>query len=131
MWKTPLVVIGLALSAPLAASDATVGQLDQLGQPIEAPELLLPDIRDRAHDLKAYRGRVVLVNFWATWCPPCIVEMPGSLGEAIEEMEKDEVIAEALGDHVYSHYLEAKREEWDAYNMQISQWELDRYLEAY
>jgi len=77
MWKTPLAVIGLALSAPLAAPDATAGQLGQLGQPIEAPELLLPDIRDRAHDLKAYRGRVVLVNFWATWCPPCIVEMPG------------------------------------------------------
>ena len=31
-------------------------------------------------------------------------------------MEQDEVIAEALGDHVYSHYLEAKREEWDEYN---------------
>jgi glutamine synthetase len=60
-----------------------------------------------------------------------IVEMPGSLGEAIEELEKDEVIAEALGEHVYSHYLEAKREEWESYNMQITQWELDRYLEAY
>jgi len=60
-----------------------------------------------------------------------ITEMPGSLGEAIEELEKDEVIAEALGDHVFSHYIEAKREEWDEYRMQVTDWELDRYLEAY
>ena len=60
-----------------------------------------------------------------------ISEMPGNLGEAIDELEKDEVIAEALGEHVFSHYLEAKREEWDSYNMHITEWELDRYLEAY
>jgi glutamine synthetase len=60
-----------------------------------------------------------------------ITELPGSLGEAIEELEKDEVIAEALGDHVFSHYIDAKREEWDEYRMQVTQWELDRYLEAY
>ena len=60
-----------------------------------------------------------------------IREMPGNLGEAIDELEKDEVIAEALGEHVFSHYLEAKREEWDSYNMHITEWELDRYLEAY
>ena len=60
-----------------------------------------------------------------------ITEMPGNLGEALDELEKDEVIAAALGNHVFSHYLEAKREEWQSYNMQITQWELDRYLEAY
>jgi glutamine synthetase len=60
-----------------------------------------------------------------------ITEMPGSLGEAILALEQDEVMAEALGDHVYSHYIEAKREEWDSYQTQITQWELDRYLDAY
>ena len=53
------------------------------------------------------------------------------LGEAIEAMEQDEVIAEALGDHVYTHYLEAKREEWSEYKTQVTEWERDRYLEAY
>jgi glutamine synthetase len=60
-----------------------------------------------------------------------IKEMPGSLGEAIDELERDEVIAEALGDHVPSHFIEAKRNEWDEYRMQVTDWELDRYLEAY
>jgi glutamine synthetase len=60
-----------------------------------------------------------------------ITELPGSLGEAIEALKQDEVIAEALGDHVYSHYLEAKQEEWNEYRTQVSEWELERYLEAY
>ena len=60
-----------------------------------------------------------------------IRELPGTLGEALDELEKDEVICAALGDHVLTHYLEAKRDEWDEYRTQVTQWELDRYLEAF
>ena len=51
--------------------------------------------------------------------------------EAIDELEKDSVITEALGDHVFSHYIEAKRAEWDEYRTQVSDWEVDRYLEQF
>ncbi len=54
--------------------------------------------------------------------------LPAFLGEALDELERDHVIRQALGDHVYDRFLEAKRAEWNEYRLQISQWELDRYL---
>jgi glutamine synthetase len=60
-----------------------------------------------------------------------IDELPGTLGEAIDELEKDAVVCEALGEHVLGHFVDAKRAEWDGYRTQVTQWEIDRYLEAY
>ncbi len=57
-----------------------------------------------------------------------IASLPGTLEEALQELEDDEVIAEALGEHTFRRYLEAKRLEWDEYRIQVTPWELDRYL---
>jgi glutamine synthetase len=57
--------------------------------------------------------------------------LPGSLGEALEQLEADPLIAEALGPHVYERFLEAKRQEWDSYRLYVTQWELGRYLGVY
>ena len=60
-----------------------------------------------------------------------IKELPGTLGQAIDELRADPVVCEALGDHVLEHYVEAKTTEWNEYRTQVTQWELDRYLEAF
>jgi len=60
-----------------------------------------------------------------------IRELPGTLGDAIDELERDPVICEALGDHVLTHFVESRRAEWDEYRTQVTEWEVDRYLEAY
>jgi len=60
-----------------------------------------------------------------------IRELPGTLGEAIDELEQDEVVCTALGDHVVSRFIDAKREEWNEYRMQVTSWEIDRYLDMF
>ena len=55
-----------------------------------------------------------------------IRQLPGSLAEALDELAADEVIRDALGDHVFERFVEAKREEWDEYRMQVSGWETAR-----
>jgi len=45
-------------------------------EPTEAPDFTLPDVEGRPVRLRDFRGKLVFVNFWATWCPPCRLEMP-------------------------------------------------------
>lgn len=47
-----------------------------LAQESTAPQFALKDINGHTVRLRAYRGKVVMINFWATWCPPCRAEMP-------------------------------------------------------
>ncbi len=57
--------------------------------------------------------------------------LPLTLGEAIGELERDPIIRDALGDHVFERYVSALRLQWQDYRSSISQWELDHYLDAY
>jgi len=54
--------------------------------------------------------------------------LPGSLAEAIEVMERSELVAETLGEHVFDFFLRNKREEWQAYRQEVTPFELGRYL---
>jgi glutamine synthetase len=60
-----------------------------------------------------------------------IDDLPHDLNEALDELEKDDVIKVALGEHVTRHFVEAKRQEWREYITQVSAWELDSYLAKY
>jgi glutamine synthetase len=60
-----------------------------------------------------------------------IGSLPGTLREALDELEQDQVVQDALGGHAYEWFLEAKRSEWDEYRKQVSTWEVERYLETY
>ncbi|MBA3330617.1 MAG: glutamine synthetase [Actinobacteria bacterium] len=59
-----------------------------------------------------------------------IVSLPETLGEAIDELSGSELARKALGPHIFDRYVELKRQEWDEYRVQLSEWELKRYLAA-
>jgi len=60
-----------------------------------------------------------------------IDDLPHDLNEACDELEKNDVITAALGEHVTRHFLAAKRQEWSDYMTQVSDWELESYLAKY
>lgn len=66
--------------------------------------------------------------FESKWAREGLVTLPGSLEEALKELEKDAVVQEALGPHIYERFVDAKTQEWDDYRLAVSKWELDRYL---
>jgi glutamine synthetase len=60
-----------------------------------------------------------------------IDDLPHDLAEACDELEKNDVIRAALGEHIVTHFLAAKRQEWRDYIIQVSRWELEQYLVKY
>jgi glutamine synthetase len=57
-----------------------------------------------------------------------IEQLPETLGEAIELTSESELVLRTLGEHMFNRYIEIKRQEWEEYRVQVTQWELDRYL---
>ena len=71
----------LGLNSPIASAGQALTPVDN--ELIFRPELALLNIQGERRDLEDYKGSVLLVNFWATWCPPCVKELP-SIAKARE-----------------------------------------------
>jgi peroxiredoxin len=99
-WLSAVVVL---LTACVEQQSAPV-----IGQPI--PDFELPDLQGNVFRLSEHREKVVLINFWATWCPPCIDEMPSleKLYRALNEKGL-EIVAVSVDDS--SDEIEAFRKE--------------------
>ena len=57
--------------------------------------------------------------------------LPTSLTEALEELKKDKVLQEALGEHLFERYIDVKTKEWDEFKKQVTGWEIDTYLDTF
>jgi thiol-disulfide isomerase/thioredoxin len=93
-YFSALSVISLLSVTPAAAElplPELSHELTRLSPPIEAPAFQLEDMDGEKYSLESYRGKVVLLNFWATWCPPCRREIPSM--EALHQAFKDEAFA--------------------------------------
>lgn len=104
--SNPYLTLAVCLSAGL----------DGIINKIEPPKSVNANIYEMSAEERAAMG---------------IENLPGTLQEAIEELEKDEFICGVLGEHIAGRYIDAKKQEWFEYSTQISEWELTRYLYKY
>lgn len=84
-WYLVSIALILGLSA---SSSAVLADLRPLPTRPPAPELKLKDTNGKTIDLAKLHGEVVMITFWATWCPPCRAEMP-SMQRAWEKLQDD------------------------------------------
>ncbi len=74
LWLAPLLLLLAVFVYGMLTKQPAGPPAPQVGRPV--PDFTLPDLQGRPIQLSALRGKVIFVNVWATWCPPCIDEMP-------------------------------------------------------
>lgn len=87
LYTALIVSANMAAAGPVdwqAARDAGLPKLAELSSPVDVPDIALTDPDGATHRLADLKGKVVLLNFWATWCAPCREEMP-----ALDSLQKD------------------------------------------
>ncbi len=90
MRKILILLLLLPFSSLSPAQQAGDG-LTKLPDAPQAPNFVLSDLNGNQHQLSDYHGQVVIINFWATWCPPCRAEMP-SMQRAWAQLEEEDIL---------------------------------------
>ncbi|WP_207061276.1 TlpA disulfide reductase family protein [Motiliproteus sp. SC1-56] len=131
--RAPLVLLLLLISPALWAnhaatepSDGTVNSFIPVDPPRELVPLAMMENRDQPRSLSDFKGKVVLLNLWATWCPPCIRELPAL--DRLQARHGDEdfvVLAVALDragyDAVKAYYDKLELQHLGLYHASISE----------
>ncbi len=89
------VALAGVLMLLVAAAYADMQLLSPIPNKPMAPDFTLKDLDGKSHRLSDYRGQVVILNFWATWCPPCRREMP-SMERAWHRLQKNGAVILAV-----------------------------------
>ena len=85
-----MLVVGLPAFESIAAETGEQ-TLSAVTKPVAAPGFELTDVDGRTQKLSDYLGKVVVLNFWATWCPPCRYEMP-SMQRGWEKVRDEDIV---------------------------------------
>lgn len=86
-----VLLLASAPAAPAVPEGAAPQILHAAQTPQPAPDFELVDLDGVPHKLSDYRGKVVVLNFWATWCPPCRYEMP-SMQRGWEQVKDEDIV---------------------------------------
>jgi peroxiredoxin len=91
-----IIIVVATLISVTTYAPSTKQEFTRLKTNPSAPEFILQDIQGKQHALSDYRGKVIVVNFWASWCQPCRAEMP-SMQRAAEWLAQHDISLIGIG----------------------------------